>query len=250
MWWDQSLTYCIVFLYQINKLVLDEKVCDADPCQFILRCNDPSKSNIWSCRASSNQECKEWVSQFRGVLSSQMDFLRALQSPIAFQKEHAKDFWLIICCLIILWRCLFVCMLKHVLTCFETCVENKFRSQQFICLALWNFLFHLICCWLIWGFSFCMSLMTSEFSVSYIHIHSVCTYKIEFKRFLPNSQRLTFVNRSYVWTFYRLHQEVKDSEVDLKKTIISQRPPITIYCKFYLKLHMMTHGHSIGAFWS
>lgn len=77
---------------QINKLVLDEKVCDADPCQFILRCNDPSKSNIWSCRASSNQECKEWVSQFRGVLSSQMDFLRALQSPIAFQKEHAKDF--------------------------------------------------------------------------------------------------------------------------------------------------------------
>lgn len=42
-------------------------------------------------QAQSPEHRQEWVSNIRALLDTQQDFLRAIQSPIAYQKELTKD---------------------------------------------------------------------------------------------------------------------------------------------------------------
>ncbi|KAK4310789.1 hypothetical protein Pmani_017672 [Petrolisthes manimaculis] len=77
---------------QVNKMVLEEKVDDGDPLKFMLLSTDPRKPNYsMICQGSSEDDRNTWVSQIRYLLQTQKDFLKAIQSPIAYQKEKTKN---------------------------------------------------------------------------------------------------------------------------------------------------------------
>lgn len=44
---------------------------------------------VFACRTRDDRN--QWYSAIKGILETQLDFLRALQSPIAYQKELTKD---------------------------------------------------------------------------------------------------------------------------------------------------------------
>lgn len=119
-----SLSYT-VYSYknhlQVNKMTLMDKSPDDDARKFILKskgggvfgsCSsssasgnisststsggpsispDPSESIAFVFRASSPEHRQQWYKAIKGILETQLDFLRALQSPIAYQKELTKD---------------------------------------------------------------------------------------------------------------------------------------------------------------
>ena len=73
-------------------MTLDENVDDSDPCKFSIVSTDPRKQNVgFVCQASSKEGRDEWVSTIRNILQTQRDFLKAIQSPIAYQKELTKE---------------------------------------------------------------------------------------------------------------------------------------------------------------
>jgi len=108
-----------VYIYknhlQVNKMTLMEKSPDEDPLKFILKSKaggggssglaaslggssrGPSPTDSSSEQVAfvfvgrSQEERDQWFSAIKGILETQLDFLRALQSPIAYQKEMAKD---------------------------------------------------------------------------------------------------------------------------------------------------------------
>jgi len=77
---------------QVNKMSLQEKVDDGDPCKFLLKSKDPQQEGVSFLIQGQTPEMRsEWVSNIRAILDTQLDFLRALQSPIAYQKELTKE---------------------------------------------------------------------------------------------------------------------------------------------------------------
>ncbi|XP_026462176.1 triple functional domain protein isoform X4 [Ctenocephalides felis] len=78
---------------QVNKMSLEETVDDsADLPRFILRSTDPSRPVLGlSCTAQTQELRTEWVRTITSILQTQKDFLMAIQSPIAYQKELTKD---------------------------------------------------------------------------------------------------------------------------------------------------------------
>jgi len=96
-------------------MTLMEKSPDEDPLKFILKSKaggggssglaaslggssrGPSPTDSSSEQVAfvfvgrSQEERDQWFSAIKGILETQLDFLRALQSPIAYQKEMAKD---------------------------------------------------------------------------------------------------------------------------------------------------------------
>jgi len=67
---------------------LTETVDDGDPCKFILRSTDPKKPNLsFVCQTSSKENRDEWIGQLQQILQTQKDFLKAIQSPIKYQKN-------------------------------------------------------------------------------------------------------------------------------------------------------------------
>lgn len=72
---------------------LEETVDDsADLPRFILRSTDPSRPVLGlSCTAQTQELRTEWVRTITSILQTQKDFLMAIQSPIAYQKELTKD---------------------------------------------------------------------------------------------------------------------------------------------------------------
>ena len=59
---------------------------------FVVKSTDPRKPNMaYVCQASSGESRTEWVQNLRMLLQTQRDFLKAIQSPIAYQKELTKD---------------------------------------------------------------------------------------------------------------------------------------------------------------
>jgi len=107
-----------VYIYknhlQVNKMTLMETSPDEDPLKFILKSKGGGGSSGRSSAAGSfpstsaqssssdeasafvflgrtQEERDQWFSAIKGILETQLDFLRALQSPIAYQKEMAKD---------------------------------------------------------------------------------------------------------------------------------------------------------------
>lgn len=85
-----------VYIYknhlQVNKMALIDKSDDGDPTKFILKSKDPQQEGVaFVCQGQTQQLRDEWVSNIRAILDTQLDFLRALQSPIAYQKELTKE---------------------------------------------------------------------------------------------------------------------------------------------------------------
>ncbi|XP_069951615.1 triple functional domain protein isoform X1 [Cherax quadricarinatus] len=77
---------------QVNKMNLEEKVEDGDPFTFLLKSADPRKPNLaFVCQGASEDDKNQWVSQIKHLLQTQKDFLKAIQSPIAYQKEQTKN---------------------------------------------------------------------------------------------------------------------------------------------------------------
>ncbi|MPC97645.1 Triple functional domain protein [Portunus trituberculatus] len=77
---------------QVNKMSLIEKVEDGDPLKFLLKSTDPHKPHLaFICQGASEDDRNQWVSQIRHLLQTQKDFLKAIQYPIAYQKEQTKN---------------------------------------------------------------------------------------------------------------------------------------------------------------
>lgn len=80
------------FYTQVNKLCLQNPY--DDPEKFIIRSTDPRKPGLaFSCSAAEENgpRKQEWVDTITAILQTQRDFLKAIQSPIAYQKELTKD---------------------------------------------------------------------------------------------------------------------------------------------------------------
>lgn len=59
---------------------------------FLLKSIDPNKPTLgFVCQASSAELLEQWLSTIRNILQTQKDFLKAIQSPIAYQKELTKE---------------------------------------------------------------------------------------------------------------------------------------------------------------
>lgn len=68
---------------------LTEKVDDDDPLKFILKSTDPRKPNLaYVCQASSKENRDDWIRNLQFILQTQKDFLKAIQSPIKYQKNR------------------------------------------------------------------------------------------------------------------------------------------------------------------
>ncbi|XP_058808184.1 triple functional domain protein-like isoform X3 [Phymastichus coffea] len=90
---------------QVNKMVLEDS--PDDPEKFLIRSTDPRKPNLGFlcyCGTPSSDDSsggsssgttpprrQEWVETITSILKTQRDFLKAIQSPIAYQKELTKD---------------------------------------------------------------------------------------------------------------------------------------------------------------
>ncbi|KAK6629329.1 hypothetical protein RUM43_003146 [Polyplax serrata] len=78
---------------QVNKVALDETYSD-DPegVKFVIISTDRKKTPMgFVCAASTRESRNEWVATIKNILQTQKDFLKAIQSPIAYQKELTKE---------------------------------------------------------------------------------------------------------------------------------------------------------------
>ncbi|KAL1456436.1 hypothetical protein WDU94_001167 [Cyamophila willieti] len=86
---------------QVNKMSVEDKVPDellpsssssSLSTPFLLKSTDPKKPPLtFVCHAHSEESRSEWLRCLGLILQTQRDFLKAIQSPIAYQKELSKD---------------------------------------------------------------------------------------------------------------------------------------------------------------
>ncbi|KRZ17746.1 Triple functional domain protein [Trichinella zimbabwensis] len=85
---------CPNYIYKthimINKLGLESEV-PGEPLRFILKNKDPANQVDTVVQANNPGEKEQWVSCIKQLLDTQMNFLKALQHPIAYQKGLSKD---------------------------------------------------------------------------------------------------------------------------------------------------------------
>lgn len=84
--------FILMLLLQVNKMTIEDS--PDDPEKFIIRSTDPRKPAIgFLCNTidDNGPPRQEWVETIRSILQTQRDFLKAIQSPIAYQKELTKD---------------------------------------------------------------------------------------------------------------------------------------------------------------
>lgn len=77
----------------MNKMALE-----AGPSEdsFLLKSIDPQKPTLgFICQTSSPELLEQWLTTIRNILQTQKDFLKAIQSPIAYQKELTKEAWVL-----------------------------------------------------------------------------------------------------------------------------------------------------------
>lgn len=76
---------------QVNKMSLIDKDDNLDEGKFVLRSKDPQQEGLaFLCEGLSREDSLEWVSNIRAILDTQLDFLRALQSPIEYQRGQEQ----------------------------------------------------------------------------------------------------------------------------------------------------------------
>lgn len=92
---NNEFLFCICVV-QVNKMSLEERhgssssnsSDDSSDGSFIIKSTDPRKPQLWFvCHAHSAESRSEWLQNLRQILQTQRDFLKAIQSPIAYQKE-------------------------------------------------------------------------------------------------------------------------------------------------------------------
>ncbi|CAG9857602.1 unnamed protein product [Phyllotreta striolata] len=66
----------------VNKMSLETKENG-----FVLKSTDPNSNSGFACQAGSVELQEQWLVNVRDTLQKQRDFLKAIQSPIAYQKE-------------------------------------------------------------------------------------------------------------------------------------------------------------------
>lgn len=67
--------------------------CPDDPEKFVIRSTDPLTPGLgFTCSVieDSGPRRQEWFDTITAILQTQHDFLKAIQSPIAYQKELTK----------------------------------------------------------------------------------------------------------------------------------------------------------------
>uniref|UniRef100_A0A5S6QCN5 Non-specific serine/threonine protein kinase n=1 Tax=Trichuris muris TaxID=70415 RepID=A0A5S6QCN5_TRIMR len=74
----------------VNKLGLEVDV-PGEPLRFVFKNKDPSNQTDTMVQASTLEEKEQWIGFIKQLLDTQMDFLKALQHPIAYQKGLSKD---------------------------------------------------------------------------------------------------------------------------------------------------------------
>lgn len=75
---------------RINNMSMEENINDC-PLKFLLVGKTPSSSLQLMCRALNEEAKQNWITQLRSILDMQGDIVRALISPIAYQKELSKE---------------------------------------------------------------------------------------------------------------------------------------------------------------
>ncbi|XP_013406605.1 kalirin isoform X3 [Lingula anatina] len=83
-------TYIYKNSIKVNKMSLIESIEDEPNC-FVLVDRAPGSDARWILQAAGTEQRDMWNSLIRQILDMQGDFLRALQSPIAYQKELTKE---------------------------------------------------------------------------------------------------------------------------------------------------------------
>lgn len=59
---------------------------------FSLKSTEQPIRNIgFICQDSSPALCKKWVTTINSILQTHKDFLKAIESPIAYQKERTRE---------------------------------------------------------------------------------------------------------------------------------------------------------------
>lgn len=73
-------------------MALDDRAEDGDPMKFVIRSNDPAREELRIvCQAEDEDSKNRWIGIMKKQLQTQMDFLRALQAPIAYHNQKAKE---------------------------------------------------------------------------------------------------------------------------------------------------------------
>lgn len=73
-------------------MALDERTENSDPLKFVIRSNDPARDELRIvCQAEDPESKARWIGIMKKQLQTQMDFLRALQAPIAYHSKLAKE---------------------------------------------------------------------------------------------------------------------------------------------------------------
>ena len=72
---------------------LEEKVeSDVESRMFAVKSTDPSRPGlVYHCQADDLTARDTWTSCIRRQLQTQLDFLKALQAPIAYHNKISKD---------------------------------------------------------------------------------------------------------------------------------------------------------------
>ncbi|XP_018325506.1 triple functional domain protein isoform X1 [Agrilus planipennis] len=74
---------------QVNKMTMEENISEET---FTLRSTDPNKPIVaFTCQAYSPDMQQQWIATINNILQTQKDFLKAIQSPIAYQKERTRE---------------------------------------------------------------------------------------------------------------------------------------------------------------
>lgn len=77
---------------QLGELLGPSLDADAESRRFMLKSRDPNQDNvIYLLQTGCAFDRDDWVCSIRSMLECQLDFLRALQSPIAYQRGLSKD---------------------------------------------------------------------------------------------------------------------------------------------------------------
>lgn len=64
---------------------------DVENCRFQVNPSRNIPLSSFKCTAASRELAAEWVSKINSLLKTQTDLIKALQSPIAYQKELTRD---------------------------------------------------------------------------------------------------------------------------------------------------------------
>ncbi|XP_031622402.1 kalirin isoform X2 [Contarinia nasturtii] len=82
-------TYTYKNHIQFNKMAIIEELPEN---RFMLRSTDPQRQEIcYIITTQTNDQWHEWVDTIKNILQRQYDLLKALQSPIEYQKERMKE---------------------------------------------------------------------------------------------------------------------------------------------------------------